>query len=237
MSRININGQFISLVLDNKSSQVLIKFDQSMDSRRLRSELLEVFRTLAKRAEKFVKQYVRDTSGLVRRSGELLRAITANARFVSQVPQFRVGIFRGPALKYAAHQEWGTDDLNPNSPYPPIVPKRRRTLAWPVPGGPATTPGGTPRYRGPRHYEINTGDMLGFIPWKGETAVGGLYNLKDIQQARRKGWSLRNIQVVYVLLKRTSLPPHWYLRDSMKQFLPQVSDAILAWVRKRWSIQ
>lgn len=146
------------------------------------------------------------------RSGALRRNIVGQAMRFRGVPALRVGVLRGPALSYAGLQEFGTQKWNKQSPYPTIRPKKTKYLAYPPDGSPALYPSGVNRYPSARHYP----GKLVFIPFKGKNAVGGLYDAAELAGAD----SLRELQVVYVLLRRMDIKPGFFLRDGMTERLP-----------------
>ncbi len=159
---------------------------------------------------------------LERRTGSLVRDLSAFAGLYQGLPAIQAGIVRGPSTKYAAVQEFGTQGKNPESPFPDIVPKNAKTLAVPV--GPALTPAGVPRYVGPRDYP----KPLVFAPWFRANAVGGLYDdasmRKEVKKAQKekRPINLKNALLVYMLLRRASIPPHFFLRHGFGEiFLPQ----------------
>lgn len=161
---------------------------------------------------------------LKRRTGSLARSITGTGLRVDGVPAMRVGIFRGPALKYAGVQEFGTKGKNPESPYPTIRPKKGKALAMPL--EPALTPAGVERYGGPRNFPGG----LHFIPFRNSgVAIGALYSPAEYTIA--KSFGLREAKAAYLLLKKIDIPPHWYLRDGFRNYLPLFKKALEAYLK------
>ena len=54
---------------------------------------------------------------LRRITGTLAKSVVGAAETYRGLPAMRVGILTGPALHYAGILEFGTDDMNPASPY------------------------------------------------------------------------------------------------------------------------
>lgn len=152
-----------------------------------------------------------------RRTGNLARSVTGRAVREKGMIGFRVGIFRGPALRYAGVIEYGTRGYNSRSPYPTIKPKKAKALAMPV--NDALTPAGVARYLSPRDYARAKGELT-FIPFqRGSGAIGALYTEKELI-AGEKDFS--NAKAAYILLKKADIKPRWYLRDGLMQSLPGV---------------
>lgn len=155
---------------------------------------------------------------LKRRTGQLASSITGRSIREKGVPGFKVGVFRGPALRYAGILEYGTKGFNPKSPYPTIKPKRAKALAMPV--GDAVTAAGVSRFGGPRDYEKQAGKLT-FIPFgRGSGAIGGLYS--ETELAKGDGTNLINAKASYLLLAKTDIKPRWYLRQGVRRRLPMV---------------
>lgn len=180
-------------------------------------------REVAKQAKEGGRGYPR----LERRTGSLMRDLTAQAELFQGVPSIQVGIFKGPSTKYAAVQELGTQGKNEESPFPDITPKNGEALAVPV--GPALTPAGVPRYVSARDYP----KPLVFAPWFRPYAVGGLYDdasmrreVKAAEKAKRP-IDLKNVLLVYMLLRRAQIPAHYFLRTGFRDvFLPRMVAAL-----------
>lgn len=236
----------IRIELTPESKKLIAKISLQGGARKelLYNQILALFATSALRIASSISRDFLSGQALLRRTGRLAGSITGDASLFGKMPSFRVGVIRGPALQYAGIQEEGTSDIEPESPYAPIKPKASKYLA--MPRGKALTPAGVPRYVSPRDYP----GELRFIPYAGgKIAVGALYDLKQLDQLRRKsassrrrtkgkgeskergGFSLRNIIPVYVLLKQASIRGHHFLRDGMQQGLGRVAadlEALLA---------
>ena len=165
-------------------------------------------------AGKIVRDYL-SGQRLNRQTGALARSITHDVSEFRGLPSLRIGVFRGPALAYAAVQEFGTKSENPDSPISDIKPRNAKALAWPI-----NAPGKSPRDL----------DGLKFIPYRrGKIAIGGLYDaekLKALRDADPENFSLQQIQPLFVLLRKLALKPKYFLRDGVQQALPGLSTEI-----------
>ena len=156
---------------------------------------------------------------LKRRTGTLAKSVTGTGLRIDGIPAMRVGIFRGPALKYAGPQELGTKGKNPESPYGTILPKKGKALAIPL--GPALTPAGVEKYGGPRNFP----GELHFIPFRQSgIAVGALYSDVEYEVARHFG--IREAQAAYLLLRKVDLKPKYYLRDGFRNYMPMFAKEL-----------
>jgi hypothetical protein len=154
---------------------------------------------------------------LSRRTGSLASSVTGRSIREKGVPGFKVGIFRGPALRYAGILEYGTRGYNPKSPYATIKPKRARALAMPMHD--ALTPAGVARYGGPREFEKHAGKLT-FIPFdRGSGAIGGLYTDKELMEG---DVDFSKAKASYLLLAKVDIKPRWYLRQGVRKRLPAV---------------
>lgn len=158
------------------------------------------------------------------RSGDLARSITGASGIVDGLPAFRVGVFTGPSVAYAAIQEQGTKPKNPASPFNTIRPRNAKLLAQPV--NSALTPAGVSRFESPRDYP----GELKFIRFKnkpGRRVVGGLYPLSELKKATVGGRvNLRLAKAAYLLRTKTDLEPGFFLRDGVRAALPEVVSSI-----------
>lgn len=205
---------------------------RALSERLTRSELFagifRVFDKLASRAAGYIIANKLSGQVLKRRSGALARSLIGRAVYDSRgLPGLRVGTFRGPADRYAAVLEHGTRGLNPESPFPTIVPVRARYLAMPVDD--ALTPAGVARWRSPRDFP----GRLVFIPFrKSGIAVGALYDARSLRRAGGGRVSLESARKLWVLLKKLDLPAYHYLRSGLREFVPQIATELLAYFRQ-----
>lgn len=180
-----------------------------------------------------------------RRTGSLARSIEGRANTDAGIPSIEIGIFRGPALKYAGIQEFGTKSYNPNSPYPDIVPREKKALAAPI-GPSALTPAGVPRYDSPRNFPeplkpVYRG-IRGF-KWPARSnrhapkskVIGILVLQKEYEEAVARSITglfdyeepdFSAVEVVYMLLRSAAIPPGFFLSDGVQDFLPSIITRI-----------
>ena len=163
---------------------------------------------------------------LKRRTGQLAASVTGRSIREKGVPGFKVGVFRGPALRYAGVMEYGTRGFNPRSPYPTIKPKRAKALAMPV--GDAVTPAGVHKYLGPRQYAKQKAELT-FVPFdRGSGAIGGLYTDDELIKG---GTNFSNAKAAYLLLAKTDIKPRWYLRQGVRSRLPAIVKRLSKYLR------
>jgi len=149
-----------------------------------------------------------------RRTGNLARSIIGRGELVGGLPALRVGVFRGPALRYAGVVEYGTRGKNPQSPYPTIVPKKAKALAIPAEDGPAVTAAGVHRYDGPRSFP----GELHFVPVLRGRVIGLLQTDDD--------------ETAYLLLRSVDIAPRFYLRDGFLESLPELTTKMADFLAK-----
>lgn len=161
---------------------------------------------------------------LNRQTGTLAKSLTGTGLRVDGVPALRMGIFRGPALKYAGIQNLGTKKYNPASPYDTIRPKKGKALAIPL--DPVKTGTGLDKYGGPRGFP----GELHFIPFrKSGIAIGALYDDHEYDVAREFG--LREAKAAYLLMTEVDIKPTFYLRDGFRNFLPILTKNLAAYLK------
>lgn len=143
---------------------------------------------------------------LKRRSGSLARSIIGIGGVLpgGQLG-WRVGVLKGPSLAYARIQHDGGV----------IRPVNAKALAMPV--GPAVTPAGVARYKGPRTYPR----PLGFIPLNRGNVVGLLVE-KPVKGVKRRAGT-RIGRVAYILLKQVKLKPTNFIT---KRVTPRIKETM-----------
>lgn len=163
------------------------------------------------------------------RSGRLAGSFLGQAENFTGLPGIRVGILRGPALRYAGVQELGTQSQNPNSPYPDIIPRKGKGLSMPVGQGltPPNSPRGLDRYGGPEKAAQVLGELK-FIPFRNSgVAIGKFYSPKEAEQMKRERKRTGKVDLVkykglYLLLRKVGIKPKYFLRDGFEAYLPQL---------------
>lgn len=149
---------------------------------------------------------------LARRTGALARSVVGVGLRINGVPAIKVGVLRGPSLPYVAIQEFGT--VGKGGTMPTIIPKKGKALSIPMEG--ATTPAGVEKYGGPRKYP----GKLDFVPFKGKNAIGGLFDEKELAKGQRRGLSLKDLKMAYLLVRHVDIKPKHFLRDGLADYLP-----------------
>lgn len=212
----------VEIGLTKKSIKDLRAIQRRMNPKVFLREILEFFDRQASIGADFIGDEYASGQRLKRRSGNLARSIIGRSLAVGKVPAMRIGVLRGPALRYAGVQEYGTKGKNPSSPYPTIRPKSAKALAVPI--GPALTPAGVARKPGPEDW-----DNLAFVPFRGnKITVGGLY---DVNSLHRAGGNLRKAKAYYLLMTQVDIEPKWYLRDGFDAWLPELADNLADYLR------
>lgn len=216
------------------SRWVDLKFEDPAGFKRLadnlgRTQFIRYLRGVLIREGKLWVAHIRRTqfkggpTTIDRRSGLLAESLDSQVTIQRNIPTVRVGVFEGDALNYAAMQEYGTKDLSPDSPFNPILPRKGKALAFPVPRGGAANPDGTSKYRSPRDFP----GKLKFVPVKKGSVVGLLVKVIDYRR-RRPGTSrtinVQRAQVVYLLLSKVSLRAGRFLRRGAEQYAPRLSQ-------------
>jgi hypothetical protein len=210
----------ISIRLSRESAIWLRKLVKRHGVKAVFDDIFKLFDKLASGMAGHITQNELAGQNLKIRTGSLARSIVGRATFRGGVPAMQVGVFRGPSLRYAGIQEYGTRGENPSSPYDTIRPKNAKALAMPV--GPSLTPAGVARYKGPRQDPND----LTYIPFNTTgNVVGALYHTKQLQRLRKRksGFTLKDAKAAYLLLKQVDIKPHWYLRTGVRNYLPIVA--------------
>jgi len=195
----------VTIKLSKGSEKLLRELEGRWGKERLYASINQFFDRRAQIVAGRISKSRLSGDPIKRRTGNLARSIIGRGELIGGLPAMRVGVFRGPALRYAGVLEYGTRGLNPESPYPTIVPKRARALAVPVEGGPALTPAGVERFGGPRNFP----QPLHFVPVLRGRLVGFLKT--DAGES------------AYMLLKSVDIAPRFYLRDGFIETLPETN--------------
>jgi hypothetical protein len=188
------------------------KLDKLIDDKGTRKKIFkEILRMFDKEGlilAGFIARNYLSNQRLGRVTGNLARSMLGKADLHNGLPSLRVGIFRGPALAYAGIHEFGGT----------ILPKKAKALAWPV------------GFRGkdPKSPSDFPKDALRFIPFRrGTVAVGALYNNQQYKIAsRQEGFTLRDIDPLFVLLRKVVVTEKRYLRDGLKEYTPVLAKRL-----------
>jgi hypothetical protein len=217
--------EVVTIELTKDSLKTLEDIRRHADPNQFMSDIMEFFDRQASIGADFISDNYVSSQRLRRRSGNLAKAIIGRSVKVGSVPAMRIGVLRGPALRYAGVQEYGTKGKNPSSPYDTIRPKHAKALA--IPQEPALTAAGLDRFGGPSNVPFD----LKFIPFRGTgVAVGGLYDPRTIPQAG-SGLTLQNAKMYYMLVREVDIEPKWYLRDGFDAWMPDLINELADWLR------
>ena len=208
----------IKIEQTKQSTKNLKKLINQYGGKKVLKAILGLFEKLSSTAAGYISKQYLAGGRLNIRSGMLARSVAGKGVQRRGVPGLQVGIFRGPALKYAGVQEYGTKRYNASSPYDTLRPKNGRALAMPI--NDSLTAAGVSRYKSARRDPRK----MTFIPFKKNgNVIGALYRTMVLRRLRKQkgdNFSLRDLKASYLLLKQVDIPPHWYLRDGMDEYLP-----------------
>jgi len=211
----------VEITLSKTAKKNLAELQKLTSPRAFNKAMLEFFERQASIGADWISDNYASGQRLKRRTGNLAKSIIGRSVMVGSVPGMRIGVLRGPALRYAGVQEYGTKGKNASSPYPTIRPKSAKALS--IPMKPALTPAGVERFGGPRGLPDG---FLAFVPFRsGKNAVGGLFEKSTL------GGALKDAKMYYLLVKEVDIEPKWYLRDGFNKWLPQLSRNIADYLR------
>lgn len=207
---------FVTLVLTAESEKMMIQVERKLTTKALFQEILRLFDKLGPKAAGFIAKKQLSGQNLRRRTGELARAMFGKGEMIHGIPALRVGIFKGPALKYAGAHEEGKI-IKPKGAKALAVPtvQAGSRVRGPIGSGRAVTAAGVTRF-GPRQYP---GDLV-FIPIRRGKLVGLLVDPADLPDAGMN--DIRRIQATYLLLRSIKIPARHPIRRGLRAFLPQI---------------
>jgi hypothetical protein len=213
----NAAGRVFSIGFDERSKGLMAKIRDGLAPQKVIMGIFNLFQRLGGRAAAHVvKKYLSGPTTdktLSRRTGQLAKAVVGVATLKGGVPMVRLGIFRGPAMKYAYVLEHGGV----------ILPKKARSLAMPV--NDALTPAGVDKYGSPRNYP----GELKFVPSKkGGKVVGFLYDEAEVKAAKKNWAALRPL---WVLLTSVRIEGRHYLQNGMRDYLPVIAKEVLGYLK------
>ena len=210
-----------SINFDKRTEAFLRRAEKAYGKEAVYEALDKEFGRLAARAAAHVIRTKVSGQRLGVRSGTLRRSIVGRSVRINGFPTIRVGVIKGPALKYAAVQEVGTKGANPESPIPTIRPKKGKALAIPL--DPVKTRAGVARFNSPRQQP-----NLKFVPFRSSgVAVGALYTKEEMEKLKgNPSMTLRDIQASWLLLRKVDIPPKYFIRDGMLEMMPQITKEI-----------
>lgn len=219
----------IKIEQTQQSIKTLKKLINTFGGAEVLKGILKLFEKVSSAAAGYVTKNYLTGQRLNIRSGMLARSVVGKGVKRKGVPGIQVGIFRGPALKYAGVQEYGTKRYNAYSPYDTIRPKNGKALAMPI--NDSLTAAGVSRYRSAK----TDPRKMTFIPFKkNANIVGALYRtvvLKRIRKQKGSAFTLHDLKASYLLLKQVDVAPHWYLRDGMQEYLPVIGAELSRYLK------
>ncbi len=223
----------VSITLDPASRRTLERLKFRWGTHAVGAEADRFFAKEALRVAGRVARSMSAGGKLKRRTGNLARSITGVGLRVGGAPALRVGIFHGPALRYAATQEYGTTGkggtiptIRPGRNISPVTGRPTRALA--VPTELAKTAAGVGRQASPVDYP----EKLKFLRVNRGKLVGLLVTEKSLARAFRKGvkggkgLQRGDLRVAFLLLRLVDIAPKHYLRDGMEAALPEIGQRL-----------
>lgn len=215
----------IRVELTEESKRILAELTRRWQPREIAQHLLD---ELGRQSSLAAGAIQRGMAGeyIATRTGNLRRAITGRAELTSGGPALRVGVLKeaGGVLDYAGVQEYGTQGLEGDSPYPTIRPVRAKALA--IPTERTRTRAGVSRTAGigPSAF----GDQLAFIPFRKGNVVGGLFLKTELEAGDRGAGAM------FLLALEVDLPARRYLRRGFDRFQPELvtnlTDSLARWL-------
>lgn len=211
--------EIIKLQLSKEIRDLLARILDLGKSEKFYKELVRFFNKESKINSSRISDQLLAGQLLNRRTGNLARSITGRGEMLDGLPAMRIGIFRGPSLKYAAVQEFGT--VGAGGKLPTIVPKKGKALAIPIKGGGATN-AGVAKFESPREAP-----PLTFIPIgkNNPNIVGGLFQTSTLKSkiiGQKRALSLKAVKLWYLLVLKTDIKPKHYLRKGLKAYMPDL---------------
>lgn len=208
--------QSFRIFLDDQSKRKLNNLARRTSKLEFIKDLKKVVSIEAGQITKSIRRNYLSGNPLHRRTGNLASGIVSSS-IISKtgLPGIKVGVLRGPALKYYLTQNYGTKGLNPDSPIDDIVPRRAEAMAIPV--GPALTSSGVRKRISPTSW-----DNLKFIPFRNSgVAIGALYDADDLASLRGEGLTLSDIPQYYLLVLQVRMKPTLFMEKAIAARLPQ----------------
>lgn len=204
----------IRIELTPEANRVLNRIDTSWRRDEVFESIDSLFGVESAKVANYAQRKFLVGQRLRRRTGRLAGSVIGQSFRINGVPAMAVGIFKGPAVQYAAVQEFGTKGKG--GLLPTIRPKRAKALA--IPQGKALTPSGVPKYASPRDYP----GELKFIPVLRGHLIGILVDKTEAEAAEEGA----EPEALFNLVRKVDIAPKHYLRDAMLGRLPAISAAL-----------
>jgi hypothetical protein len=196
----------LTLELDDRTKK-LAKRLEKLDEAFFYEQLDGFFEREASRVASYIGRTKLRGSPLKRRTGILARSTVGRGVRVNGIPGMRVGVFTGPALKYAAAQEYGAD----------IRPVKAKALA--IPTSEVKTPAGVSRFDSPRDYP----EKLHFRPFRRGNVIGGLFDSSG--------------KLLWILASQVRIEGKHWLSSGVEERLPEVSRALREFIARLFESQ
>lgn len=188
--------------------------------------VLSLFETLAPAVQTSVLRQIKKV-GLRKRTGLLAQSILTKATLVVEkrnAPGISTGVFQGPALAYAATQEFGTKGIEPDSPIDTIEPVRSKYL-WMPAGSDTVFPSGASRFKSVRDYP---GELV-IIPIKNRKRLAGVaFDADRYEQGIENDLTIREIEAAYLLLREVDIKPKHFMYDGFLEVIPLIEKRLEA---------
>lgn len=158
------------------------------------------------------------------RSGQLAQGVVGARNVVVEgIPAARIGVFKGPALRYAGIQEFGTAARNPDSPFGPILPRTAKAMAFAPLGSPAN-----PELRGHRMYDSprQFPQPLQFLPIRKGPVIGRLVLKEELHRVRLGMLDFSAVQTIFLLMSKVELCDTQFLWKGFVDFLPTMAQNV-----------
>ncbi len=216
----------VSIQLSPETSRFLKRVGDTLGAAKLRRELIRFNQKQAQKAAGTVVRTQLSGQALGRRTGTLARSVEGRVDTTAgRLPAMRIGVFKGPATRYAAVQEFGTKGKNPASPIPTIRPVTAKALAIPI--NDSLTGAGVAKFLGPRS---DPRDLV-FIPFARNTIViGALFERNRIRAAQTAALgtlNLREVKAAYLLMTEVDVEPTFWLSRGVDLYIPTYTEELL----------
>lgn len=208
--------------LSPSAQKMMRRLRDELEVKQFVSDLMGFLQKLSQKAAlHVVKESLTGTKVLKTRTGALRRSVIGRAELNHGVPVIRVGVLRGPSIKYARIQEEGGT----------IKPRKASALA--IPQEPVLTPAGVHKYVSPRKAPF----VFRFVPFRGRNIIGKLVNEKEVDALRDGGDTLQealfHAKAYYLLAKSVTIPARRWLSTPIRTFLPVIARDVKLYMEKK----
>ena len=234
--------EFIKFKFSRKTRRQLIRgFKNLADKQKLYKKIKKAFNDIGLMAQRYgIQKYlsgrgaIRGRIKLRRRTGSLARSFVGGAIMHRGLPAIRVGVLKGPAVKYAGVHEYGT--RSKGGKLPDITPTTSKYLAiplWSKAAGfgsdRAVTNSGVSKTESPRGYS----GTLKPVSMKGGLGKGMfLYDERDYETDAEGNSSPIPGQATYMLLRKVGIKPRPFATPSLIYALQFAEEKILEVIKE-----